>query len=261
MSKAKALRASLLAELQALQSLVHAQQAEAKEAAALNAALGKALKKSSSSSSTSTTTNTTSSASAHPSASSAAAAAAARKSHAGASASASAAALGPAERLRVLGAELQLLEEHAVFYRALAGWTCFEVELDAGQRAREARRARIIGGASLAGAGGGAGGPAEEEEGGNGADGAEGGGAVGERGGGGDVHKQSLGLGVRIDTFAQSTFHEAFYLIFAHRSQSLHSHPHSHSNTSGSAGSTPTPLPLPTLLHATLPHPTAPRAR
>lgn len=114
--------------------------------------------------------------------------------------------------MRKLGAELQEIEDRAVFYRSITGWTCFEVDLDAGRRERAARSGK------------------EGDQ-------------NGEAGAGNP--KAGLGLGVRIDTFAQGgcshlrrddgnmtqvltrlsltgTFQEAFYLIFAHRSQSLH---------------------------------------
>ncbi|PWY97152.1 hypothetical protein BCV70DRAFT_80381 [Testicularia cyperi] len=81
-----------------------------------------------------------------------------------------------------LGRELREIEERAILYRSLA-WTCFELDLDVGRRARAARR------------GDGAAAPVDKDG--------------------------NLGFGVRLDTFWNGRFYEPYYLVLARPSQLL----------------------------------------
>ncbi|EPQ31487.1 uncharacterized protein PFL1_00822 [Pseudozyma flocculosa PF-1] len=82
-----------------------------------------------------------------------------------------------------LGRELASMEDKTVIYRS-AGWTCFEIDLDVGRRARETRKELK-----------------QEPD---------------------DVqpsNNSGLGLGIRLDTFFRGRYYEPYYLVFARPSQ------------------------------------------
>ncbi|PWN50977.1 hypothetical protein IE53DRAFT_69447 [Violaceomyces palustris] len=94
-------------------------------------------------------------------------------------------AVEPVERDLVsqeLSRELATLEERSILYR-ICGWTCFEVDLDVGSRAR-AERLEL----------------AKDEE---------------------HAKAQNTGIGIRIETFWRGRFFEPYYLVFGSTQQIL----------------------------------------
>lgn len=112
-----------------------------------------------------------------------------------------------------LGHQLRALEERAILYRS-AAWTCFEIDLDVGRRARLARRNESATAA------------ADKDA--------------------------DLALGIRLDTFWRGRFYEPYYLVLARPSQMLESLPQLQGTTGADAE--PSSLDGLRLIRHTVPH-------
>ncbi|SPO47039.1 uncharacterized protein PSANT_04725 [Moesziomyces antarcticus] len=112
-----------------------------------------------------------------------------------------------------LGHQLRALEEKAILYRS-AAWTCFEIDLDVGRRARLARRNESATAA------------ADKDA--------------------------DLALGIRLDTFWRGRFYEPYYLVLARPSQMLESLPQLQGTTG--ADVEPSSLDGLRLIRHTVPH-------